>query len=160
MRFADPAAYLDFWRAGTRHSGRCCADPRARRRARYIEHDLVHGPRGPGSVAQQRAVLDADPRRRRRPSWPTRETHAGLRTRRVEHGVRAELVWGLSAAGSTSPRGSTTRPGWRRSTMSRERACAPHEVDANHYDVILGDRGVTGPPSTASLPLSCTVLHS
>jgi pimeloyl-ACP methyl ester carboxylesterase len=135
MRFAGPTAYLDFW--GQHPAlGPVLGGPAGDAVRAYVEHDLVEDPERPGEW-HSTCILDAvridgadvlvDP-----------ETHAALH-RAVEHGVRAEFVWarrglldepqGLYDAGRLAALGV---PGTVRMT----------EVDANHYDVILGDAGI------------------
>jgi pimeloyl-ACP methyl ester carboxylesterase len=135
MRFADPAAYLAFW-SGHPALGPVLDGPGGDAARAYIEHDLVHDPADGqwhstcvlDAVRADGADVMADP-----------ETHAGLRTA-VEHGVRTELVW--------AERGLLDEP---QGLYDESRLAALHvpdgvrttRVDANHYDVILGDRGVT-----------------
>ncbi|MGO4598736.1 alpha/beta fold hydrolase [Terrabacter sp. 2RAF25] len=133
MRFADRAAYLDFW---SQHPalGPVLRGPGGDAARAYIEHDLVEDAPGEwrstcvlDAVRADGADVLADP-----------ETHGALRSA-VAAGVRAELVW--------AARGLLDEPQGLYDESRLEALGVPSEVkvtrvDANHYDVILGDRGV------------------
>jgi pimeloyl-ACP methyl ester carboxylesterase len=134
MTFAGPTAYLDFWQ---QHPalGPVLQGPGGEAARAYIEHDLVEDTRSGqwrsscvlDAVRADGADVMADP-----------ETHAALR-RAVEQGVRAELVW--------ARRGLLDEPQGLYDPMRLASLRLPDEVrrtevDANHYDILLGDRGV------------------
>ena len=134
MRFADPAAYLDFW-SGHPALGPVLRGPGGVAARAYIEHDLVQDPADGqwGSTCALDAVRadGAD-------VMADGETHAGLAAA-VGHGVRAELVW--------AERGLLDEPQalydeTRLAALQLPDGVRSTRVDANHYDVILGDRGV------------------
>ena len=135
MRFPDPAAYLAFW-AQHPALGPVLGGPGGDAARAYIEHDLVEDDEQPGqwrstcvldAVRADGADVMADP-----------ETHAGLRTA-VEHGVRTELVWAERGL-LDEPQGLYDET--RLAALQLPTAVRATRVDANHYDVILGARGV------------------
>ena len=134
MRFADPTAYLDFW---SRHPalGPVLTGPAGEAARAYIEHDLVEDP----ADGQWRStcVIDAV-RADGADVLADAETHAALRGA-VAGGVRTELVW--------AERGLLDEPQGLYDEARLEALAVPPpvhvtRVDANHYDVILGDEGV------------------
>ncbi len=135
MRFADPAAYLDFW-AGHPALGPLLDGPGGDAARAYIGHDLVQDP----ADARWRStcVLEAV-RADGADVMADRETHAGLRTA-VRQGVRAELVWAERGL-LDEPQGLYDES--RLAALQLPDGVRTTRVDANHYDVILGDRGVT-----------------
>ena len=142
MRFADPAAYLDFW---GRHPalGPVLRGAGGEAARRYIEHDLVRdggsdgadesdGPwRSTCSLAAVRAdgadVL-ADP-----------QTHAAVRNL-AERGMPVDLLWARRGL-LDEPQGLYDAA--RLAALDVPEAVRVTEVDANHYDIVLGDVGVT-----------------
>jgi pimeloyl-ACP methyl ester carboxylesterase len=133
MRFADPAAYLDVW---SRHPalGPVLRGPGGDAARAYIEHDLVE--EAPGqwrstceldAVRADGADVLADP-----------ETHAALRAA-VAAGVPAELVWAERGL-LDEPQGLYDEA--RLAALGVPAQVQVTKVDANHYDVILGDTGV------------------
>ena len=134
MRFADPAAYLAFWSAHPA-LGPVLDGPGGDAARAYIEHDLVQDP----SDGRWRStcVLDAV-RADGADVMADRETHAGLRTA-ASHGVRAELVWARRGL-LDEPQGLYDEG--RLAALGVPDGVRTTEVDANHYDVTLGDRGV------------------
>jgi pimeloyl-ACP methyl ester carboxylesterase len=135
MRFDSPQAYLDFWDAhpalGPVLRGR--AGDAARR---YILHDLV--PAVDGDRWRSSCVLDAV-RADGADVLVDAETHAGAR-RAVEQGLPVELVWahrGLQA----EPQGLFDEA--RLAALDLPERLRTTGVDANHYDVILAEPGVT-----------------
>jgi pimeloyl-ACP methyl ester carboxylesterase len=133
MRFPDPAAYLDFW---SQHPalGPVLHGPGGDAARAYIEHDLVED--APGEW-RSTCVLDAV-RADGADVMADRETHGALRAA-VADGVGTELVW--------AERGLLDEPQGLYDESRLEALGVPSEVrvtrvDANHYDVILGERGV------------------
>ena len=146
MRFADPAAYLDFW---GRHPalGPVLRGPACEAARRYIEHDLVrdggansggddagHGDglwRSTCSLAAVRAdgadVL-ADPR-----------AHAAVRLL-ARRGVPIDLLWARRGL-LDEPQGLYDEG--RLAALGVPEEVRVTAVDANHYDIVLGDVGVT-----------------
>ncbi|MGW5237972.1 alpha/beta fold hydrolase [Monashia sp. NPDC004114] len=135
MTFAGPAAYLGFW---DRHPalGPVLRGPAGDVARAYIEHDLVEDAATPGAwrsscvldaVRADGADVMADP-----------ETHGAL-ARAVEQGVRAELVWARRGL-LDEPQGLYD-PG-RLAAIGVPPGVVTTEVDANHYDVVMGGPGV------------------
>lgn len=135
MTFPDPAAYIGFWEAHPA-LGPVLRGPAGEAARRYIRHDLVEDPERPGewrsscvldAVRADGADVLADP-----------VTHGAAR-RAVELGLPVELVW--------ARRGLLDEPqglydGRRLAGLEVPEAVRTTEVDANHYDVILGDPGI------------------
>jgi pimeloyl-ACP methyl ester carboxylesterase len=134
MRFADPAAYLDFW-AQHPALGPVLRGPGGDAARRYIEHDLVEAGSGHWrstcvleAVRADGADGLADP-----------QAHAAV-SHLAESGVPVELLW--------ARRGLLDEP---QGLYDEGRLAALHvpqqvgvtEVDANHYDIVLGERGVS-----------------
>ena len=134
MRFADPAAYLAFWSAHPA-LGPVLAGPGGDAARAYIEHDLVQDPSD--GQWHSTCVLEAI-RADGADVMADRETHSGLRTA-VSLGVRAELVWARRGL-LDEPQGLYDEG--RLAALELPDGVRTTEVDANHYDVILGDRGV------------------
>lgn len=134
MRFADPAAYLGFW-SGHPALGPILDGPAGEAARGYIEHDLALDPEDGqwGSTCVLEAVRadGAD-------VLADRETHEGLRTA-VAAGVDAELVWAERGL-LDEPQGLYDEG--RLAALDLPEAVRTTRVDANHYDVILGERGV------------------
>ncbi len=134
MRFPDPAAYLQFWSAHPA-LGPILDGPAGEAARGYIEHDLVDDPADGQwrstcvleAVRADGADVLADP-----------ETHAALRAA-VEGGVDAELVWAERGL-LDEPQGLYDEA--RISALDLPADLRTTRVDANHYDVSLGDRGV------------------
>ena len=133
MRFPDPAAYLAFW-SGHPALGPILEGPAGDAARGYIEHDLVQDP-GDGqwhstcvleAVRADGADVLADP-----------ETHAALRAA-VESGVEAELVWAERGL-LDEPQGLYDEG--RLAALGLPAGVRTTRVDANHYDVILAERG-------------------
>ncbi|MER7070700.1 alpha/beta fold hydrolase [Terrabacter sp. NPDC000476] len=138
MRFADPAAYLAFW--GQHPALGPILDGPAGEAARaYIEHDLVEGPAEPGRGDRWRStcVLDAV-RADGADVLADAETHAALRTA-VGQGVAGELVWAQRGL-LDEPQGLYDEQ--RLAALGVPDGVHVTKVDANHYDVVLGDAGV------------------
>jgi hypothetical protein len=101
----------------------------------YIEHDLVQD--STDGQWHSTCVLDAV-RADGADVMADRETHAALRTA-VADGVGAELVWARRGL-LDEPQGLYDEG--RLAALDLPDGVRTTEVDANHYDVILGDRGV------------------
>ena len=134
MAFAGQAAYLDFW---SQHPalGPVLDGPAGDAVRAYIEHDLVEDPSRPGEWHSS-CALDAV-RADGADVMADAETHAAVRCA-VERGVPVELVW--------ARRGLLDEPqglydAGRLAVLNVPDAVRITEVDANHYDVILGDPG-------------------
>jgi len=134
MRFADPAAYLGFWSAHPA-LGPVLDGPGGDAARAYIRHDLVQDPTD--GQWHSSCVLDAV-RADGADVMADRETHAGLRTA-VAEGVRAELVWAARGL-LDEPQGLYDEG--RLAALRLPDGVRTTRVDANHYDVILGERGV------------------
>lgn len=134
MRFADPAAYLAFWSSHPAMEP-VLSGPGGDAARAYIEHDLVQDPTD--GQWHSTCVLDAV-RADGADVMADRETHAGLRTA-VADGVGAELVWARRGL-LDEPQGLYDEG--RLAALDLPDGVRTTEVDANHYDVILGDRGV------------------
>ncbi|GAA2039138.1 alpha/beta fold hydrolase [Terrabacter terrae] len=135
MRFADPAAYLQFWSAHPA-LGPILDGPGGDAARAYIEHDLVQDP----SDRQWRStcVLDAV-RADGADVLADAETHAALRAA-VESGVETELVWAERGL-LDEPQGLYDEG--RLAALGLPTAVRATRVDANHYNVILDDRGTS-----------------
>ncbi|GGM83532.1 alpha/beta hydrolase [Terrabacter tumescens] len=134
MRFADPTAYLGFWAAHPA-LGPVLEGPGGDAARAYIEHDLVQDP--DDGQWRSTCVLEAI-RADGAAVMADRETHAGLRTA-VGLGVGAELVWAERGL-LDEPQGLYDEA--RLAALGVPEGVRTTKVDANHYDVILGDRGV------------------
>lgn len=134
MRFADPTAYLAFW---SEHPalGPALDGPGGDAARAYVEHDLVQDPAD--GQWHSTCVLDAV-RADGADVMADRETHAGLRTA-VSHGVRTELVWAQRGL-LDEPQGLYDEG--RLAALDLPGEVRATRVDANHYDIILGDQGV------------------
>jgi pimeloyl-ACP methyl ester carboxylesterase len=133
MRFADPTAHLDFW---SQHPalGPVLRGPAGDAARAYLEHDLVEERPGEWRSTCVLAAVRADGA----DVMADRETHGALQAA-VAGGVRAELVW--------AERGLLDEPQGLYDESRLEALGVPPEVkvtrvDANHYDIVLGDRGV------------------
>jgi pimeloyl-ACP methyl ester carboxylesterase len=134
MRFADPAAYLDFW--GEHPAlGPVLRGPGGEAARRYIEHDLVDDGSGQWrstcvleAVRADGADVLADP-----------ETHAAVR-HLADRGVPVELLWARRGM-FDEPQGLYDPT--RLAALEVPEQVRLTEVDANHYDIVLGDTGVT-----------------
>ncbi|WP_323098586.1 alpha/beta fold hydrolase [Intrasporangium sp. YIM S08009] len=135
MRFDGPGEYLDFWK---KHPalGPVLDGPGGDAARAYIEHDLVEDPDAPGSwhstcvldaVRADGADVLADP-----------ETHAAVRTA-AERGVPLELVWAHRGL-LDEPQGLYDEQ--RLAALDVPASVHTTSVDANHYDVILGETGI------------------
>lgn len=136
MTFADPAAYLSFWEDHPALGPvlRGSAGEAARR---YIAHDLVEDPDNPGkwrstcvleAIRADGADVLADP-----------ATHGAVR-RAVELGLPLELVWARRGL-LDEPQGMYDEA--RLAALRVPDAVPTTPVDANHYDVIFEEKGVT-----------------
>lgn len=144
MRFAGPAEYLDFW---SQHPalGPVLSRPGGDAARAYIEHDLVEDTEdtedGDGTEVPGRwhstCVLEAV-RADGADVMSDAETHAALRAA-VADGVRAELVW---AERGLLDETQGLYDADRLAGLRVPDSVRTTRVDANHYDVILGDRGV------------------
>jgi len=135
MRFAGPTAYLEFW--GQHPAlGPVLSGPAGDAERAYVEHDLVEDPDRPGEW-RSTCVLDAV-RADGADVLADAEAHSALH-RAVGQGVRAELVWARRGL-LDEPQGLYDAD--RLAALGVPDAVRTTEVDANHYDVILGDRGV------------------
>lgn len=134
MRFADPAAYLGFW-SGHPALGPILEGPAAEAARGYIEHDLALDPDGQWRSTCVLEAVRADGA----DVLADRETHAGLRTA-VAAGVDAELVWAERGL-LDEPQGLYDEG--RLAALDLPEGVRTTRVDANHYDVILGERGVS-----------------
>jgi pimeloyl-ACP methyl ester carboxylesterase len=133
MRFADPAAYLDFW-AQHPALGPVLRGPGGEAARRYIEHDLVDDGNGRlrstcvlEAVRADGADVLADP-----------QAHAAVR-HLAERDVPVELLWARRGL-LDEPQGLYDRT--RLAALDVPEAVRITEVDANHYDIVLGELGV------------------
>jgi pimeloyl-ACP methyl ester carboxylesterase len=133
MRFADPAAYLDFW-AQHPALGPVLRGPGGEAARRYIEHDLVDDGNGRlrstcvlEAVRADGADVLADP-----------QAHAAVR-HLAERDVPVELLWARRGL-LDEPQGLYDRT--RLAALDVPEAVHITEVDANHYDIVLGELGV------------------
>ena len=141
MRFADPAAYLDFW---GRHPalGPVLRGPAGEAARRYIEHDLVRDggsdgadeSDGPWRSTCSLAAVRADGA----DVLADRQTHAAVRNV-AERGVAVDLLWARRGL-LDEPQGLYDAA--RLAALDVPESVRVTEVDANHYDIVLGDVGV------------------
>lgn len=134
MRFADPAAYLGFW---SQHPalGPVLRGPGGEAARRYIEHDLVEDGEGQWrstcvleAVRADGADVLADP-----------QAHAAVR-HLAERGMPVELLWAQRGL-LDEPQGLYDPS--RLAALDVPEVVRCSEVDANHYDILLGAVGVT-----------------
>jgi pimeloyl-ACP methyl ester carboxylesterase len=135
MRFDGPAGYIDFW---SQHPalGPVLRGPGGDAARAYIEHDLVEDPDAPGKWRSS-CVLDAV-RADGADVMVDSEAHAAVATA-VDHGVPLELVWARRGL-LDEPQGLYDAD--RLAALHLPEAVRTTEVDANHYDVIMGEAGV------------------
>jgi pimeloyl-ACP methyl ester carboxylesterase len=134
MRFADPAAYLDFW-AQHPALGPVLRGPGGEAARRYIEHDLVEDSSGQWrstcvleAVRADGADVLADP-----------QAHAAV-GHLAERGVPVELLWARRGL-LDEPQGLYDEG--RLAALNVPQQVRVTEVDANHYDIVLGEGGVS-----------------
>ncbi|TQM57782.1 alpha/beta hydrolase [Humibacillus xanthopallidus] len=133
MRFADPQAYLDFW-AQHPALGPVLRGPGGEAARRYIEHDLVDDGVGQWrstcvleAVRADGADVLADP-----------QAHAAVRHLAAK-GVPVELLWARRGL-LDEPQGLYDPA--RLAALDVPEQVRVTEVDANHYDIVLGDTAV------------------
>ncbi|EWT01896.1 alpha/beta hydrolase [Intrasporangium oryzae NRRL B-24470] len=136
MTFADQAAYVSFWEAHPALGPvlRGSAGDAARR---YIAHDLVADPEHPAEW-RSTCVLDAV-RADGADVLADAATHGAVR-RAVELGLPVELVWARRGL-LDEPQGVYDET--RLAALQVPDEVRATAVDANHYDVIFGESGVT-----------------
>ena len=153
MRFDGPDAYLDFW-AQHPALGPVLRGPGGDAARAYIEHDLVEDADAPGqwhstcvleAVRADGAAVMADP-----------ETHAALAVA-VAQGVPLDLVWARRGL-LDEPQGLYDVA--RLAALEVPDAVCTTEVDANHYDVILGETGVAAVVDAIDRHLYATAASS
>ncbi len=135
MKFASPEEYLGFWDAHPA-LGPVLRGPAGDAARRYVLHDLVPADDGDGwasscvveAVRADGAGVMADT-----------EAHAGVR-RAVEHGMPAELVWARRGL-QDEPQGLFDED--RLAALDPPERLRTTAVDANHYDVIIAEDGVS-----------------
>ncbi len=135
MHFDDKADYLAFW-AQHPALGPVLDGPAGGAARAYIEHDLVASDSEPGRWRSS-CVLDAV-RADGADVLADAATHAAAR-RAVEQGSPVELVWAHRGL-LDEPQGLYDEA--RLAALDVPDAIRTGGVDANHYDVILGERGV------------------
>ncbi|WP_404387137.1 alpha/beta hydrolase [Humibacillus xanthopallidus] len=151
MRFADPAAYLDFW---GRHPalGPVLRGPAGEAARLYITHDLVDASEDDsGDAAAGDGAGDGDGDGRWRSSCSLEavradgadvlsdpQTHAAVR-RLAGRGVPVDLLWARRGL-LDEPQGLYDDA--RLAALDVPETVRVTEVDANHYDIVLGDVGV------------------
>ena len=133
MRFESPEAYLAFWEAHPA-LGPVLRGPAGNHARRYILHDLA--PVQDGTGWRSSCVLDAV-RTDGAGVLLDAEAHAGA-ARAVEAGLPVELVWAHRGL-MDEPQGLYDPQ--RLAALAPPPGLRTTDVDANHYDILLGDAG-------------------
>ena len=136
MRFDDEAAHLAFWREHPAVGAAMNGGPAAESIRRYLDHDLVPATDTPGSLMSS-CILDAV-RADGADVLTDASAHSGAR-RAVAAGVPVDLVWARRGL-LDEPQGLYDAA--RLAALDLPPELGLHEVDANHYDVILAGEGL------------------
>ncbi len=134
MRFASPAAYIEFW---SEHPavGPALRGPAGDVVRTYLEHDLVPAEEGQWRSSCALEAVRADGA----DVLADVDTHGAV-VRAVGQGAAVELIWAHRGL-LDEPQGLYDRD--RLAALGVPDGVVVHDVDANHYTVILEEPGIT-----------------